>query len=270
MRLNPFLALVLLSAPLAWAEGPAPLINPTGGQVDSAAALPADASVDQVLDALDQRGKTMREFTAKVSDKTGNPDLGEDTTSTGRIWFQKIGEDDGRIHVIFDKKKEGKITKDEKTEYLLENGWFTDRNYHKNVQTRRQVTKPGEKINLLKLGEGAFPLPIGQKKEDVHKLFDVKEIAHSPKDPPDTIHLQLTPKEGTHFARRFGMIDVWVDRTRHFPVQIRTENPDKAEPHLTKLEDVQVNPPGGLKDSDFTLPPIEQETWTLHTEPYRE
>ena len=30
------------------------------------------------------------------------------------------------------------------------------------------MLKPGEKLNLLKLGEGPFPLPIGQKKEDVY------------------------------------------------------------------------------------------------------
>jgi hypothetical protein len=35
------------------------------------------------------------------------------------------------------------------------------------------VLRPGEKVNLLKLGEGPFPLPIGQKRDDVKRQFDV-------------------------------------------------------------------------------------------------
>src|SRR6185295_13773023 len=107
------------------------------------------------------------------------------------------------------------------------------RNYKKTTQVTRTVLQPGEKMNLLKLGEGPFPLPIGQKKEDVYRLFDVKQIAPNPKDPPDSIHLQLKPKPGTAFARRFGMIDVWVDRKTHFPAKIRTEGTDEGnDPHV--------------------------------------
>ena len=41
------------------------------------------------------------------------------------------------------------------------------------MDTNRFRARPGEKVNLLKLGEGPFPLPIGQPKEDVHREFIV-------------------------------------------------------------------------------------------------
>lgn len=164
--------LMFLSASYARCDTPAPPINGTG--VDQP--LAAHATVDQVLDALDQRGRGLKDFSAKVSITQGDPTVSV-STRTGQVWFQVKGIDDGRIRVTFDKQIEGKITRDEKLDYLLDNGLLIDRNYRKSSETRRQVLKPGEKINLLKLGDGPFPLPIGQKKEDVYKLFDVKQIA---------------------------------------------------------------------------------------------
>ena len=51
------------------------------------APLAADASIEQVLDALDQRGKSLKGFTAKLSDTNGDPDLGNVSTHTGAIWL---------------------------------------------------------------------------------------------------------------------------------------------------------------------------------------
>ncbi|HWE01669.1 MAG TPA: hypothetical protein VG326_04605 [Tepidisphaeraceae bacterium] len=267
---GPFIVIFMFVACAAVrAQTPVALINPVSVQPE----LPADAKVDQVLDALDVRGKTMKEFTAKVSLTEGDINFGDLKTSIGRVWFQKKGDDDGRIRVTFDKRKVGEYFRDEKVEYLLDNGLLIDRNYKKTNEDRRQVIKPGEKINLLKLGEGPFPLPIGQDKADVHREFDVQLIAPTrdeDKDLTGTIHLRLTPKPGTRFARRFSAIDIWVDRTTRFPAQIVTVAPDQSDQKTTKFTDVQINPAGGLKDSDFTLPPIDEKTWGIHTEKFHD
>jgi len=257
---------MLVICAAARAQAPAPLINPTGDHAD----LAPTATNDQILDALDQTGKSLKDFTAKVSLTEGDPDLGDLKTSIGQVWFQKKGDSDGRIRVTFDKRKVGQLYRKEKIEYLLDNGLLIDRNYIKNLEDRRQVIRPGEKINLLKLGEGPFPLPIGQKKEDVYAQFDVMQKSAAKdenKDLAGTIHLQLKPKPGTRFVKRFAMIDIWVSRASKFPVQIITVAPD-GERKVTKLTDVQINAAGGLKDSDFALPPIDEKTWGIHTEKY--
>ena len=128
------------------------------------------------------------------------------------------------------------------------------------------MLKPGEKMNLLKLGEGPFPLPIGQKKEDVKKLFDVTLVPPAKTDAADladTIHLRLTPKEGTRFARKFGAIDIWVSRKSNFPIRIDTTAPGGSDHQTTKLQELKINPEPGLKDGDFALPKIDAETWSL-------
>ena len=44
---------------------------------------------------------------------------------------------------------------------------------------------------VLELGEGPFPLPIGQAKEDVKKMFDVEIIPAAEGDPAGTIRNSL-------------------------------------------------------------------------------
>lgn len=267
MRIALSISLLIAMTSLAAAQTPAPLINPVGG------ALPANASIDAVLDALDRRGQTLKEFTAKVAMTEGDPDLGNVSTRFGRIWFQKKGDSDGRLRVTFDKRQDNRLVREEKIEYLLDNGWLTDRNDKKKTETRRQVVRPGQKINLLRLGEGPFPLPIGQKPQDVHEQFDVTLAPPSKDDDAalaDTVHLHLVPKPGTQFSRKFGSIDVWVGRASKFPVRIVTDTPDHSDKKITTLTDLKINPEGGLKDADFKLPAIDQNDWSLNTEPYKE
>ena len=119
---------------------------------------------------------------------------------------------------------------------------------------RRQVLRPNEKVNLLKLGEGPFPLPIGQKKEEVRKLFKVEKVKPEHGDPPGTIHLVLTPIPKTQFADKFSLIDVWMDLQSHMPVRIDTTDAKGKTTRSTRLENVRINP--DLGDKDFALPQV--------------
>jgi outer membrane lipoprotein-sorting protein len=257
--MSALLLALLLPSPSLAANQPKPLL--------------LDANVDQVLDALDQRGKSLKEFTAdvKLTEET-DPALGGVVTSrTGKVTFQRKGDEDARIRVVFEKKIKGRIAINEKKEYLLDNGNLTDRDYNNKVEVRRVIVKQGQKINLLKLGEGPFPLPIGQSKEDVQKNFDVAKQPPAKDDPKDAIHLTLKPKAGTAMARRLSQLDVWVDRNSNMPVRIDTTDANgSGDKRQTDLTNLTVNPQPPLKDADFELPKIDQSTWSIKTEPYQE
>jgi len=231
-------------------------------------ALSANASIDQTLDSLDQTGKNLKEFDAKVKLTEGDPNLSDYATRTGSIWYQK-NDSGGRIHVLFDKRVTGRIAENNRIEYLLDGEWLTDRDYDRKIEVKRQILKPGEKMNLLKLGEGPFPLPIGQDKQEVHKEFDVTLVKPDKDDPVDTVHVLLTPRPETRLARRFSTIDVWVDRKIKFPVRIDTVDPNGTMEHKTDLSGVHLNPTSGLKDAQFKLPEIEDKSWDLHTEKFK-
>src|SRR5882724_11605987 len=170
--------------------------------------LDGGSSREQILDALNARGQGLKDFVADVSLAQTDSLSGDVTTLIGKVAYQAKGEGDARMRIVFDKKLFGdKPQAGAKVEYMLDKGWLNDRDYKRKVEIQRQVLKPGERINLLKLGEGPFPLPIGQPREEELKKFDVKKVDAKPGDPPNTVHLELGPKEGTRFAKQFKKID---------------------------------------------------------------
>jgi len=106
-------------------------------------------------------------------------------------------------------------------------------------------------------------LPIGQPREDVLKMFDVKKVDAKQSDPQGTVHLELAPKANTDFARKFKTIDVWVETKTGFPGRIATVDKSEAETRTTDLTNIQVNV--GLKDDAFVQEPIGQG-WTQKSE----
>jgi outer membrane lipoprotein-sorting protein len=226
--------------------------------------IPAHATIDQVLDALKIRGDTLGSFTADVKLTEVDQATADSSANVGRVWFQKRPNGDSRIRVQFTQRIEGDKTFAEKHEYTLADGWLTECDYQKKTEVQRQVVKSGEKINLLKLGEGPFPLPIGQDKQDVHRDFDVSMIPAAEDDPAGTVHLTLKPKPKTDLATRFSQIDVWVDRQSGMPVQIVTLDSSGERTQTTQLSDIHLN--ATLSDLDFALP--QTQGWDVTQEPY--
>ena len=253
---------LLIAAGTLQAEPAPPLINPVGQPAAN------DGSIDAVLGELNGVGKKLQQFSAKLKLTETDQGLGTSTVRTGNVYFQKTPDGGARIHVLFDQRieEERKLAYKEKVEYLLDGPWLIDRNYKTRNEVKRQVLKPGQKMDLFKLGEGPFPLPIGQDPQDVHKVFDVKKIAPAKDDPANTVHLELTPKPDTDLARKFHSLDVWVDAKTHMPVRVDTLDPKQQTGRSTELNGIVVNPPGGLPDSDFQLPNIDDEKWNRHVE----
>lgn len=243
-----------------------PAARAQAGSAAAAAPLSPASSVDQVLDALDARGHNLQSFVADVTLAEEDTSLAFGSTRTGRVWYQARG-DNPRIHVIFDQKIDGKRKFPEKVEYLLQDGWLTDRDYQKKIEVRRQVLRPGQKANLLKLGEGPFPLPIGQKREEVLKQFTATKGTPAKDDPPGTAHVQLKPREQSEFKSRIGTMDVWVDPQTNFPAKIEVVDPDGAKVRTTVLKNLRVNPQPPIGDAEFALPAV--QGWDLHDEPFQ-
>jgi outer membrane lipoprotein-sorting protein len=216
--------------------------------------LTADSTVDEVLDALDARGKDLKDFSATVKLDDMDNSSGEDTINSGKVILQRKGEDDARIRVNFTSKQVEKKIFKVNHEYVLDNGTMVERDYDQKKETRNQVLKPGQKLDLFKLGEGPFPLPLGQKKEDVLNIFEVQKMPADKNDPPGTIHLKLTPKVGTDFAKNYLNIDVWVDLASKMPRRIQTVDVNNTDTRTTDLMDVKIN--SGVGDKDFDEPAL--------------
>lgn len=229
----------------------------------------AEGSIERTLDALDERGRNLTGFTAQVTLSESSAATGDTTTRSGRVWYQSSEPDGGRIRVSFDTvtRDDGKTIKD-RLDYLLSGGKLVDRNYRTKNQTTRQVLRPGERINLLKLGEGPFPLPIGQSRQRVLEMFDVAMVEPAAADPAGSTHLRLTPRPGTRFERQFKTLDVWVDNASSMPVRIATLDRNETTDRTTDLRDVQLNPT--LADRNFALERVDLSGWNVVDEPYND
>jgi len=236
----------------------------------SQAALSEKSNVDEILQALEARGQELHDFTANVTLTSTDLNTMDAPVRDGKVWFQSQPSGDTRIRVTFDKLTvDGKPGRADKTEYLLEKEWLIDRNYNKKQEIKRQIQRPGEKTNLLKLGEGPFPLPIGQPPADVRKQFEVQQV--DPKQdvegdpPPNTLRLQLTPHEGTRIANKFSRIDVWVDVSNSMPRRIEVTDRNETMIQTTDLLDLKLNK--GIDDADFELSKIGDD-WHTATETF--
>lgn len=228
--------------------------------------LDGGSSVDQILDALDARGQGLTSLTADVRMTESDPDTGDEFARTGAVWLQTPPDGGARFRAMFDKKQSDNLIVEDRVEYLLDGQNLVDRTYRTRTQVTRQVLKPGEKINLLKLGEGPFPLPIGQDKAEVHKLFEVSRIPAREGDPPSSVHISLVPRPDSQFSRNFKSIDAWVDLADSMPKRIETVDPNGVTVRTTELSNVKLNQP--LPPSDFALPPIDDQ-WTQLDEAYK-
>jgi outer membrane lipoprotein-sorting protein len=234
---------------------------------DSAKPLSADSTPDQILDALDRRGRDLKSLTADVKMLEVDQAMGDETTRSGHVWLDNRDDAKTRFRATFDRKEQNGNVTDEKIEYVLDGGKLIDRNYKKTTQVTRTVLRPGEKMNLLKLGEGPFPLPIGQKKEDVHAQFEVKELEPKKDDPPDCVKIELVPKPGTSLARKLKLIDVFVNTHDELPQRIETLDASESTMRTTDLKNLKLN--ASISDADFALPRIDEKDWHLVDEAFQ-
>lgn len=268
---TPAAADAAVAAPSAAAPSAAPASAIAGAPAAAAAPggpLSPASSLDQVLDALDARGDELKDFTAKVSMAEIDAATGNESKLSGRMWMQRVGPGDARLHVNFDRREANGKPEVQRVQYLLDKGTLIDRDYEQKLQVERQVLRPGQKMDLLKLGEGPFPLPLGQDKADVHRMFDVKKLDPANGDPPGTIHVQLVPKEGTQFQDKFATIDFWVDPATRMPVRIVTQDRNGTTTKQTELQEVRVN--ANLTDAEFAMPPIDETNWRIRRQPFED
>src|SRR5438046_9406126 len=90
-------ALLIVGRAVAQNTPAPPMINPTGG---GAVPLKKESSIDQVLDALDARGKGLKSFTGDVKLAETDAGTGDTQTRAGTAVYQLKPAGNARIYVI--------------------------------------------------------------------------------------------------------------------------------------------------------------------------
>jgi hypothetical protein len=171
-----------------------------------------DPVVDKILTRLenrevhDLRAKVKWELTYAIEEDE-EPDV-----KSGTIWYQE-DQPVAKFKVHFDTKITGSRKRKLDEEHLFDGRWYVELQSRTKTITRREIRREGEKSDPYKLGEGAFPLPFGQKKADILAEFEVTRVPDKKDDPAQTDHLHLVPRPDTNTGRTYKTLDFWVARS---------------------------------------------------------
>jgi outer membrane lipoprotein-sorting protein len=159
--------------------------------------------------------------------------------------------------------------RDDKQSYTFDGHYLLEKLPKQKQFVRRHIVGDDQKKDPLRIGEGPFPIPVGQRKDDLLARFNVT-IVPALESAPDSANLRkilftctqvkLIPKEGTEQAKAFTEIRLWYRSSDMLPLFALTQNADGSSNEVF-LDDIIKNPP--VPDSTFdTTAPNKADGWT--------
>jgi hypothetical protein len=221
------------------------------------ASAPAKAipQVDQILDRLEKKGDQVRDIQSRITFSKIDPVLEDKQIFYGILRF-KEDKPNPRFFIRFDKFTQEGMTREVKEWHVFDGQWYIEAREKTKTIVKRQVVRPGEAVNVFRLGQGPFPLPFGQKKADIEKHFSVKLIEPQVTDPPNSFHVECTPKPGSDMEKRYGKIDFYIDKALDLPVRVRTTEKSENVQVIADFPASSIEINKGLDGGELTLPDL--------------
>jgi hypothetical protein len=257
---------------------------PTGdtGQVISTAAIrpaagdkPGDiTTADQLLTALETADRSIRTLKSSIthykreSELVGNRVQQWNGKLAMRVDPPAPGSDIPRrlVQIDFADLIVDGTRRDDPRTFIFDGQWLLEKQPTEKQIFKRQVCPPDKIIDPLALGEGQFPIPIGQKKDRINERFEAalvppeQDFPQPPGADPDkpaplpawvkdSYQLHLIPKPGNAAFRNYREIRVWYRKGDLLPRMARALNIDDSADEVI-LSQVELNQPlpSGLFD----------------------
>ncbi|MGB2988027.1 MAG: hypothetical protein WBE26_19335 [Phycisphaerae bacterium] len=235
-----------------------PLLSSSGLYAAGAPEL-MDASrerIDDILTKLQQRSDGLTDIRCKVRFVEDDRINLSKRTKYGTILFL-ITDPNPHFLIHFDKTEaDGVLGKQEW--YLFDGRWLYEVLERIRQVTKREIARPGEKVDLFDLENAPFPLPFGQNKEAILRNFDVTLAPLADGDPPNTDHLVCVPKAESRLHRRYEKLEFFVLRDVHLPSRVVVTKGDGLEISTADFPDLSAKSiNAGVTKKDFARP----KTW---------
>ncbi|MEX2219283.1 MAG: hypothetical protein WD749_11070 [Phycisphaerales bacterium] len=184
-----------------------------------------------------------------------------------------------KFAVVFNQVRVGEVVRDDPKVYIFDGRWLVEKFPQERppLFIKREVVAPGESFDPLRIGEGPFPLPIGQKRADILRRYTVELLPAAagleadPEAPPDeaataaalkefvagSSHIRLVPKPEFEADEELAEIHLWYRRDgagNLLPRMARTR--DKSlNVSVVELINVQVQRTGEARNQRAAVPP---------------
>lgn len=206
----------------------------------TATAPAVDPAARKLLEQLEQAGRDHPRIQADVEYEVLMRKVGDRETRWGQVRFQRAeGDEPARFHIVFDVLRQGDGPKiADKVEYAFDGQWLTELKHRIRQQTLYQVAAEGEKIDAFRIGRGPFPMPFGQKAEDMIAHFEPSTRPPADGDPKDTDYLRLVTRPEHAKDIQFTDVEMWIDRATRLPVRLvsRDRKKDRTTVVFTNLK----------------------------------
>ncbi len=238
--------------------------------------------VEDLLDRLERSSADLRDFQAKIRYDIWDAVTEEKQIRSGELIYQ-VDPDDGakRFAILFDTFIFGNRQEKEAKHYIFADGWLVEIDHERKQFIKRQIVAPGKTFDPLKLGEGPFPLPIGQPKHEVLARFDV-QLLDAPSDPflakmltdRDVEGMVLFPKPNTPEAEKFQRVELFYDRQTMLPIGINAVAADAIDPDdpnsrnrkMVLLSNLKRNK--GVDESKLSIAEPDKRQWDIDIRPW--
>lgn len=279
-----FVILPLAGVPASSDVGSLGRIEWAASSVESLAA--PFASADELLDALETADAGIDTLRSPIVYRKFFAIQSDEQRRSGTLYFQTERGDQPdaaratrRFAVSFDELSVSDRREKIDQQYAFDGEWVVEKTPSDRQFTKRQVVPPGEDFDPLRIGEGPFPVPVGQRKADILERFDaeLRPADDNLTDPmlralvkaKGLIQLRLTPKPGTAESRDFEQIRIWYEPDGNLLPRIaRTVTPIGDESEVVLLKPV-VNEPIDAEIFSTRTPPPE-EGWNISISDFRE
>ncbi|HVU62491.1 MAG TPA: hypothetical protein VHC70_00845 [Phycisphaerales bacterium] len=240
---------------------------------------------DDLLSALEHADITFRSLQADLRKVKmfGELEGGGDLVYDGKVMFISEQPDaragaDAKPRRMFQvdfltSTADGVKRPDNRT-FVFDGQWFVERQPDVRQIHKRQIVPPGQTVDPLAIGEGPFPIPIGQKRERILERFAATLLA--PDDFPDakkynidalkdTYQLMLVPRPGSDEAQRYREVRIWYRKSDLLPRIARTVDRDDSINVIT-LMNIRLNQPLPSDAFDTSVP----KGWDAQIDEYRQ
>jgi len=240
------------------------------------------ADADALLARLETAREKIDTLRASLTYRRQFAIAGDTQIRVGDLYFDNDTTDaDGRTRfaVRFDTLVVGDRLERRDQLFVFDGEWLVEKESNDRRFAKRQVAPPGSTFDPLRIGEGPFPIPLGQKPEDIVERYTAElRPPTEGLDPEDGLHiyaeqglvqLRLTPRPEYAETDDFTEIRLWYDARSEalLPKLARTETA-VGDVSLVVVNDPRLNATLPEEVFDTSSPP-RSEGWNVTVSPYR-
>ena len=227
-----------------------------------------------LLDRLETAGNDLRDFSADITYYLWDAMLERREISSGEILYE-VRPDDGsrRFAILVTSVIVGNHKNNQNKRYIFDGSWFVEIDDDNRMFTKRQIVAPGERFDPLKLGEGPFPMPLGQRRQDVLARFEASLLQGTRHEVlarflagKQIEGLKLVPRPSTPQARDIAEVEIFYDAATLLPLGIvLTEtNGNRKTVMLRHLKRNQ-----GIDESKLSIEEPDPKDWQIDVRPWQ-